>query len=203
LSQIFYSFGFLIQAASLAIFLGFTVSSYSTQLDASFISLDETSGNYLRIQGITFTQDTTKSLTVDDYYSQLTDTSNPIYNIDGSVKNSTDITDQYNKIKKSRSKYGRSEFNLELPYIQKFDDAKNTMSWIIKKIAKPRKSIGINIFAIPTLQLGDIVNLYYKNEKGEDIIASENTKFVIYNINYSKDSRGPSMKIYLSEVTDD
>jgi hypothetical protein len=186
---------------------GFSANAYGAEFlifnaTDTTLNLDETSGNYLRIQGITFTQDTTKSLTVDDYYSQITDTSNPIYNIDGSVKNSTTITDQYNKIKKSRSKYGRSEFTLELPYVQKFDDAKDTMSWIIKKIAKPRKSIGLNIFAMPTLQLGDIVNLYYKNENAEDVITSENTKFVIYNINYSKDSRGPSMKVYLSEVTD-
>jgi hypothetical protein len=187
---------------------GFSANAYGAEFlifnaTDTTLNLDETSGNYLRIQGITFTQDTTKTLTVDDYYSQLTDVSNPIYNIDGSIKNRTDITNQYNEIKKSRTKYGRSEFTLDLPYVQKFDDANSTMSWIIKKMAKPRKSIGLDIFAMPTLQLGDIVNIYYKNDRGEDMISSENTKFVVYNINYSKDSRGPGMKVYLSEVTDD
>jgi hypothetical protein len=140
---------------------------------------------------------------VDDYYSQLTDTSNPIYTKDGNVKNTQDITDQYNTIKKSRSKYGKSEFTLNLPYVQKFDDATGTMSWLMKKNAKSRKSVGLDIFAMPTLQLGDIVKLYYKTDSGEDAILSEDTKFVVYNINYKKDSKGPSMTVYLSEVVDD
>ena len=92
---------------------------------------------------------------------------------------------------------------MQLPYIQKFDDAKSTMSWLIKKIAKPRKSIGLEIFPIPTLQLGDIVNIYYKDNYGQDVISSQSTQFIVYNINYTKDTSGPSMKIYLSEVTND
>ena len=187
---------------------GFTANAYGAEFlifnaTDTTLNLDETSGNYLRIQGITFTQDTTKTLTVDDYYSQLTDTSNPIYTKDGNVKNTQDITDQYNTIKKSRSKYGKSEFTLDLPYVQKFDDATGTMSWLMKKIAKSRKSVGLDIFAMPTLQLGDIVKIYYKTDSGEDAILSEDTKFVVYNINYKKDSQGPSMTVYLSEVVDD
>lgn len=57
---------------------GYTVSGfYADSYGAEFlifnatdtlINLDETTGNYLRIQGITFTQDTTHELTVDEYF---------------------------------------------------------------------------------------------------------------------------------------
>ena len=64
---------------------------------------------------------------------------------------------------------------------------------------KPKKSIGLEIFAIPTLQLGDLVTIKYVSDNF-DVIAPEDTKFVIYNIEYSRNQDGPTMIIYLSEV---
>jgi hypothetical protein len=71
------------------------------------------------------------------------------------------------------------------------------MSWLIKKIMKPRKSIGIEMFPMPTLQLGDIVELeYIKN----DIDELSDSRFVVYSIEYRRRENGPSMTVYLSEV---
>jgi hypothetical protein len=64
----------------------------------------------------------------------------------------------------------------------------------------PKKSIGINLFSIPTLQLGDIVTVDYKDSSGLDLISSDTTRFVVYNIEYSRGRNGPNMTVYLSEV---
>jgi hypothetical protein len=73
------------------------------------------------------------------------------------------------------------------------------MSWVIKKIMKPRRSIGVRIFANPMIQLGDIVSVDYV-EKGIDKTGTLDSRFVIYNIEYSKGKTGPEMKLFLSEV---
>jgi hypothetical protein len=74
------------------------------------------------------------------------------------------------------------------------------MEWITGKIMKPRKSIGVSVFSMPTLQLGDIVNIDMKDENGVDQIAPSTSRFVVYQIDYSKSNQGPEMSVYLSEV---
>ena len=64
---------------------GYTVSGFSAgAYGAEFMvfncldnlnSIDESTGQYLRINGITFTQDTTKTLTVDEHLRHLSDVS--------------------------------------------------------------------------------------------------------------------------------
>jgi hypothetical protein len=50
---------------------------------------------------------------------------------------------------------------------------------------------------MPTLQLGDIVDLeYFKNEINE----LSDSRFVVYSIEYKRRENGPSMLVYLSEV---
>lgn len=169
----------------------------------SALSLDETTGNYLRIQGVAFTQDSQHSLTVDDYFSEKSSFSNPKFVNNNLVSSPHAEIEKYNKINLSRSTYGKKEFSLELPYVQTQDAAKNMMGWIIKKIMTPTKSVGVDIFSNPMIQLGDIVNIRYKDDLGMDMISSETTKYVVYNINYSRSSDGPSMKLYLSEVPND
>jgi len=53
---------------------------------------------------------------------------------------------------------------------------------------------------MPILQLGDLVNINYKDNEGIDLIDSETNKYVVYNISYSKSVNGPEMTVYLSEV---
>jgi hypothetical protein len=74
------------------------------------------------------------------------------------------------------------------------------MGWIINKIMRPKKSIGVNVFSIPTLQLGDIVTVDYKDFAGLDLVTTSLSRFVVYNIEYTRSLNGPNMTIYLSEV---
>ena len=109
------------------------------------------------------------------------------------------IAKDYEDIRLSRITYGKKDFSLQVPYVQSYDAAENLMSWVIKKIMKPRRSLGIKIFANPMIQLGDIVSVDYV-ENGIDKVGATNSRFVIYNIEYSKTHDGPEMKIFLSEV---
>jgi hypothetical protein len=73
------------------------------------------------------------------------------------------------------------------------------MKLVIDKISKPRKSVGVKIFSIPTIQLGDIVTLDYE-ENTVSQVSDPLSRFVVYNIDYSRSSNGPEMTLFLSEV---
>jgi hypothetical protein len=184
---------------------GFQADSYGAEFlifnaSDTALNLDETTGNYLRIQGITFTQDTSYQLTVDEYFKKQGNLSDP--ELQGSTLITSPLVEKakYDEIKLSRLIYGKNDFSIETPYIQSQDDANELMGWIINKIMHPKKSIGINLFSIPTLQLGDIVTIDYKNSDNLDLVAQASDRFVVYNIGYNRTLSGPSMTVYLSEV---
>jgi hypothetical protein len=184
---------------------GFYADSYGAEFlifnsTDKALNLDETTGNYLRIQGITFTQDTTHELTVDDFFKKRSNLSDPEFS--GTTLTYSPLVEKtkYNEIKLSRITYGKNEFSIDSPYIQTEDDAQALLGWIINKVMMPKKSIGINIFSIPTLQLGDIITIDYKDSSGLDLVTSDSSRFVIYNIDYSRSESGPNMTIYVSEV---
>jgi hypothetical protein len=184
---------------------GFQADSYGAEFlifnaTDKALSLDETTGNFLRIQGITFTQDTTHELTVDSYFKKRGNLSDPEFKGNSLVYSPLVEKLKYDEIRQSRMIYGKNEFSIDSLYIQTDDDANELMGWIINKLMKPKKSIGINMFAIPTLQLGDIVTLNYKDSSNMDLISSDTDRFVVYNIEYSRNNSGPNMLVYLSEV---
>jgi hypothetical protein len=183
---------------------GFMAGSYKAEFlifnasDKRIVLGDK--GNELDIHGITFTSEANNEYTVDDYFSRRSDFSKPqIFNGNLIVSPEKESNDYYD-IKTSRLTYGRNEFSLASPYIQTAGDAENLMGWMVSKIMKPRLSVGVRIFSNPMIQLGDIVNIVYKNTDGEDIIVSDSARFIVYNIQHDRDSSGPSMTIYLSEV---
>jgi hypothetical protein len=164
------------------------------------INLDDTTGNYLRIQGITFTQNTTKTLSVDDYYKISSSVTDPINNFDGSLINPLIQKEEYNKILNSRTKYGTNEFTIESPYIQSDEAAENVFGWALEKVTNPKILVGINTFATFNLQLGDLIKINYKNNDGVNIISDPEKSFVVYNIEYTKDQNGENMTMYLAEA---
>jgi len=183
---------------------GFRAGSYGAEFlifnaTDTALSLDETTGNYLRIQGVTFTQQSSNDLNVDDYFSKNSDFSDPQFKGSSLVSSPFKVAKDYEDIKLSRLTYGNKDFSLNVPYIQTHDDANDLMKWMISKIMKPRKSIGIKIFSNPMIQLGDIVNVEYF-ENGIDKVGSTDKRFVVYNIDYAKSGSGPVMTIYVSEV---
>ena len=184
---------------------GFRAGSYGAEFlifnnTDTALSLDETTGNYLRIQGVTFTQQSTDELSVDEYFAELSDFSQVDYESEATIGSIVRVKQEKDDIRNSRVTYGRNEFSLESPYIQNRDSAYSLMKWMISKIMKPRKSVGLKVFAMPTLQLGDIVNIQYKDKNNIDQIAPETTRFVVYSIDYSNSGQGPEMTVYLSEV---
>ena len=184
---------------------GFYADSYGAEFlifnaTDTALSLDETSGNYLRIQGVTFTQDTTQSLTVDDYFQKAGNMYESSFVSDNAITSSLVEKVKFNEIKLSRMAYGKNEFSLETPYIQTEDQAKSLMKWIINKLMKPKRSIGVKVFANPMIQLGDLVTIDYKDDTGLSLVSSSDSRFLVYNIEYSKQTGGPEMTLYLSEV---
>jgi hypothetical protein len=184
---------------------GFYADSYGAEFlifnsTDKALNLDETTGNFLRIQGITFTQDTTHELTVDEFFKKRGNLSDP--ELVGSTLTYSPLVEKsrYDEIKLSRLTYGKNEFTIDSPYIQTQDDADAMMNWIINKLMVPKKSVGMNIFSIPTLQLGDIVTINYKDSSGLDLVSKDSSRFVVYNIEYQRSESGPNMTIYLSEV---
>lgn len=159
------------------------------------INLDSTTGNYLRIQGIAFTQESQHDLTVDEFYKTRGNLANPQF--DG---NSFINQQEYNKyvdIKNSRTTYGIKAFAIEPKYVQTQDAANDLMKSVIGLVSKERKSVGVKMFANPALQLGDIVTINYDADGYSEISDS---RFVIYHMSYSKTVDGPETTIYLSEV---
>lgn len=164
------------------------------------ITLDDTSGNYLRILGTAFTQSTSYTLTVDDLYKKRSNLLDTALGKSPTLYNALTVDKEYNKIKNSREKYGRNEITLESPYIQTTDVAEDVFSWIVGKISTPRKMIGLSTFGTQNLQLGDIVSVKYLSKEGIDVVVPESKRFVIYQIEHSQKSEGPSTTMYLAEV---
>jgi hypothetical protein len=180
---------------------GFMAGSYGAEflifntIDKN-LNLDDTSGNYLRILGIAFTQNTTHSLKVDDFFKKNSNFTEDIYNGTTGAANYQRL---YSDVLNSRNKYGRNDFSIETPYVQTDAAAESMMDWIIQKVIYPRKTIGVVTFGVPHLQLGDIVQVNYKNNN-IDIVTDSNTRFVVYNIEYKKESGSVSTTIHLAEV---
>ena len=184
---------------------GFYADSYGAEFlifnsTDTALNLDETTGNYLRIQGITFTQDTTHELTVDDYFKKRGNLSSPELTGSSLITSTLVVKEKFDKIKLSRMIYGNNEFTLQTPYIQTQDDAESLMGWLTDKLMEPKKSIGIKIFANPIIQLGDVVNINYKDSSNTDLVTSTDSRFVVYNIDYTRKINGPDMTLYLAEV---
>lgn len=184
---------------------GFTAGSYGAEFlvfnnTDSLLNLDSTSGNYLRIQGVSFTQQSDHELSVDEYFEKIGNLSDPEISQDLVVFPPDKYKEDYRDIKLSRITQGKNSFTIEAPYIQSHDNAESLMFWLSQKIMKPRRSVGIEVFGMPTLQLGDIAKVDFTNENGVNEISSDDSRFVVYSIEYNRTQNGPKMTAYLSEV---
>jgi hypothetical protein len=188
---------------------GYTVSGFiAGAYGAEFLIFNTTDttlslgedGNYLTIQGVAFTQSSQNELTVDEYFSKTGSFSDPeIYN--GKLVSSPIKQDKiYRDIKSSRITHGRNDFSLNAVYLQSQDEANEMMKWFVSKIMKPRLSIGLDVFANPMIQLGDIVEIDYKEADGDSVVSSD-SRFVVYHIEQSRGVDGPEMTLYVSEVS--
>lgn len=185
---------------------GFIASAYGAEFlifnhTDSILNLDSSSGNYLRIQGVTFTQQSQNELTVDEYFQNRTNFADPRYVDEGAVESPIDEKRYYTDIKLSRMTEGTKEFTLDSPYIQSRDSAERMMKWLVDKIMKPRKSVGVSVFGMPHIQLGDVLEFDYKSSSGLDEISKNSSRFVVYNIEYQRSSAEIVTNLFLSEVS--
>ena len=184
---------------------GFTAGSYGAEFllfntTDSMLYLDGANGNYLRIIGIAFTQDTTHTLTVDEYYNKKGNLSDIELATSSVISSPQKALKEYNEIKNSRIKYGKSDFSIDSEYIQDEALAEDIIGWVSSTGLSPKLSIGVDIFPTPTIQLGDIVSIDYFDANGIYGLTSPDKRFVVYNIEYSKGVGNHSMTVYLSEV---
>ena len=187
---------------------GYTVSGFlAGPYGAEFLLFNATDStlllgddqNSLKIVGVTFTGESRQDYTVDEYFNSRSDFSKPLVFDEQLVVSPDKIKEDYFVIKNSRMVHGRNEFNLDVPYLQTQEEAESLMGWLVSNIMKPRLAIGVELFANPMIQLGDIVTVSYADETGP-VVIDDTTRFVVYNISYSRNENGPSMTLYLSEV---
>jgi hypothetical protein len=185
--------------------LGYYVSNFiATPYGAEFmlfnttdapLVMDSSNSNYFTIIGTTFTAESNEEVTVDDYFDFVSDYSQYYSNLPA---NSSNIQNDLITIKNSRSMYGKKEFSIEAPYIQDRDTATEMMGWMIQKIKKPKLAVSLELFSLPIIQIGDIVQIEYQANNNVDIPAT--SRFVVYAADVSASSGEISQKIYLSEV---
>jgi hypothetical protein len=162
------------------------------------ISLADSSANKIMISGITFTQNISNVLTVDDFLGERANLSDPIVT-DNIIRSPQVAQKFYDNIKNSRSIYGKKSFSLNSLYVQNEDSAKELMSWMIDKTMKTRKVVTINTFATPHIQLGDIVKIDYDLPEGVKFVEVDK-RFVITSIKYSRSSSDVKTSLSLVEV---
>ncbi len=192
---------------------GFFAGAYGAEFlifntSDTLINLSAETGNFLRILGVTFTQDTTKTLTVDDYFGRVADLSNPTVKDGKIIQDPNKYRELWNGVARSRQQYGKVEFeSINSPYIQDDGTAEEMIGWIMGKTLRPRQLAGLNVFGMPHMQLGDIYTIDYAFapvdntlENKVNVIADPAKQFVTYQIDFTKNEGGSSMTAYLVEV---
>jgi len=162
------------------------------------ISLSEDSANKLMIQGITFTQNISNVLTVDDYFRKVSNLSDPIV-VDNVVRSPDRAQKVYDDIRTSRSIYGEKSFALDSVYIQDEDSARDLMSWIINKTLKPRKIIEVDTFGTSYVQIGDIIKINYHLPEGSSLVDNDK-RFVVVSAKYDRSFSNIKNQLRLLEI---
>jgi hypothetical protein len=163
------------------------------------IDLSESSSNRIIIQGITFTQNISNVLTVDDYFENLSNFSDPQISNNNLIISPERSEKIYDSIKNSRAIYGNKSFSIDSIYIQNEDSAKDIMKWILDKTIRPRKVYEIDTFATAHIQLGDIVKINFDLTEGVKLV-DENKKFVVISAQFGRSSSTVKNQLRLMEV---
>ncbi len=181
---------------------GFNANAYGAEFlvfncTDNVLMIDQSVGNMLRISGVTLTDESNKTLTVDDYYNKRADFSNPEFS--GNSLVTQNLYEEYLDIKNSRTTYGVKAFEISPTFIQSQDAANDMMGWMISKISKPRNAVGVEVFGVPYAQLGDIVKVDYSKDSIDQVSLTD-SRYVVYSIEYAYNTDGPQTVLYLSEV---
>ena len=163
------------------------------------INLSENTTNRIMIQGITFTQNISNVLTVDDYFRELSNFSDPVVNNNNLIVSPGRSEKIYESVRNSRSVYGNKSFSIDSVYIQNEDSAKDIMKWILDKTIRPRKVFEIDTFGAAHVQLGDIVKINFDLPEGVKMV-DENKRFVVISTQYGRSSSNVRSQLRVMEV---
>jgi hypothetical protein len=183
---------------------GFLPGSYGAEFlifntTDKVINLSEKSTNAIMIQGITFTQNISNVLSVDDYFRELSNFSDPVITNNNLIVSPGRSEKIYDSVKNSRAIYGNKSFSLDSVYIQNEDSAKDIMKWILDKTIRPRKVFEINTFATAHIQLGDIIKIDFDLPEGVKMV-DENKRFVVISAQYGRSSSDVKSQLRVMEV---
>lgn len=182
---------------------GFYAGSYGAEFlvfnhTDRFLTLDETTGRYLTIIGVTFTQDVAEELSVDSFFNERSSFSDPFVS-DTTIKSPVVAEKIFDTIKSSRQKYGKREFNINPVYVQSVGDANNLMEWMVEKTLRSRKAIDIEVFGMPHIQLGDIVQINFLMPEGVYFVDTDK-QFIVQSIDFSRSLNGASSVLRVVEI---
>ena len=177
---------------------GFLPSAYGAEFMVfnctdNLLGFTEDTGNYLRILGVVFTQDSTSTITLDELLSRESDSSRTDA---ATVQKKIDV---YNRVRNNRYKFGERKFSIDGQYVQTTAAAEGLLYWVADKVTRPRINVGIEMFSVPIIQLGDIVSFDYK-VLDKDAMIRPDAQYVVYNIAYSRSNGEVSMQVYVTEV---
>ena len=183
---------------------GFLAGSYGAEFlifntTDKAIDLSESSTNRIMIQGITFTQNISNVLTVDDYFKELSNFSDPVITSNNLIVSPGRSEKIYDSIKNSRSIYGNKSFSIDSIYIQNEDSARDIMKWVLDKTIRPRKVFEINTFGTSHVQLGDIIKINFDLPEGVKMV-DENKRFVVISAQYGRSSSDVKSQLRVVEV---
>jgi len=183
---------------------GFLAGSYGAEFlifntTDKAIDLSENSTNRIMIQGITFTQNISNVLTVDDYFKELSNFSDPVITSNNLIVSPGRSEKIYDSIKNSRSIYGNKSFSIDSIYIQNEDSARDIMKWVLDKTIRPRKVFEINTFGTSHVQLGDIIKINFDLPEGVKMV-DENKRFVVISAQYGRSSSDVKSQLRVVEV---
>jgi len=182
---------------------GFQAGSYGAEFlifnntDKTII-FDEKTGNFLRILGITFTQNTSSDFTVDEHFKERANFSDPFI-VDNQIYSPVAADKKFEDIKTSRKRIGKRDFSISPLFIQNSDMAEELMEWLVEKTLRERKSYNINVFGLPHLQLGDIVSIDFDMPEGVKLVDTDK-QFIVSSINYSKANNELTTSLRVVEI---
>jgi hypothetical protein len=151
------------------------------------------------IQGITFTQNISNVLTVDDYFRELSNFSDPVISNNNLIVSPGRSEKIYDSIRNSRAIYGNKSFSINSVYIQNEDSAKDIMKWVLDKTIRPRKIFEIDTFGTQHVQLGDVVKINFDLPEGVKLV-DEDKRFIVISTNYNRSSSEVKTQLRLMEV---
>jgi hypothetical protein len=192
---------------------GFYAGSYGAEFlvfntTDTAIEMDSSTGAFLRILGVAITSETNRLITVDNYFNKMSKLSNPVFDDGALLNNPVKYKEQWQSVQRSREKYGLNEFpQINTIYLQDELTAESMLGWIISQTHKPKQTIGVNLFGMSHLQLGDIVDVDYSvvpanspNDAKLDTLSSKDKRYLAYQIQMTKGVQGANQTVYLVEV---